>query len=440
MAASVFTCNARGSTVTNCVFIAKVLKTDSASCLKLQSVQHVRHYHIQKHNSSRLLAGKAGRCMLQPKWMRSGTLGMAALRLSSTTAETGTSLSETILEKIPEPPVPPPPVLDVASEAAQAVGTEPSFVSLGLGGWSPIGLVQHCLEFLHVDCGLPWWGSIVVGTVVVRVLMFPLVIAAQRNSAKMNNNLPQLQVLQLKMTEARQMGNAMEAARYAQELSAFMKEKEINPFKNMLVPLAQAPLFISFFIGLRRMANVPVESMMTGGLFWFTDLTVPDQYYLLPIITSCTMLLTIEIGADSARLQAANMGMMKYVLRALPICVFPFTINFPGAILCYWVSSNFISLLQVAFLRIPAVRAYFKIEPLITFSPETLPMKPKGFVKGFKESWRNVQITKELEDRQRFDEVQFQKAGRGPIVKTYKHDPTRVIPSVNNKHVAAKKR
>lgn len=426
--------------MTNCVFITNILKGESASCLKLQAIPHARHYHIQRNISSRFLAGKEGRCLLQPKWTRSGVLGMAALRLSSTTTETGTSSAQTILEKIPDPPVPPPSVLDVASEAAQTVGAEPSFVSLGLGGWSPIGLVQHCLEFLHVDCGFPWWGAIVTGTIVVRILLFPLVITAQRNAAKMNNHLPQLQVLQLKMTEARQMGNAIEAARYAQELSVFMKEKEINPFKNMLVPLAQAPLFISFFIGLRRMANVPVESMMTGGLFWFTDLTVPDQYYLLPIITSCTMLLTIEIGADSARMQSANMGMMKYVLRALPVIVLPFTINFPGAILCYWASSNFISLIQVAFLRIPAVRTYFKIEPLTTFKPETLPVKPKGFVKGLKESWRNVQITKELEDRQRFDELQFQKAGRGPIVKTYKHDPTRVIPSASNQHVAAKKR
>jgi YidC/Oxa1 family membrane protein insertase len=40
--------------------------------------------------------------------------------------------------------------------------------------------------------------------------MFPLVIKAQRNAAKMTNNMPQLQVLQQKLTDARQAGNAME--------------------------------------------------------------------------------------------------------------------------------------------------------------------------------------------------------------------------------------
>jgi len=48
------------------------------------------------------------------------------------------------------------------------------------------------------------------GTAVVRLLIFPLVIVAQRNAANMSINLPQLQTLQLKMTEARQSGNQLE--------------------------------------------------------------------------------------------------------------------------------------------------------------------------------------------------------------------------------------
>lgn len=76
---------------------------------------------------------------------------------------------------------------------------------------------------------------------------------------------------------------------------------------------------------------------------------------------------------------------MKYVLRALPLFIVPFTVNFPGAILCYWVSTNFISLLQVGFLRIPAVREYFRIEALVTHNPDKLPVKTKGFTEGIKD-------------------------------------------------------
>ncbi|KAF4532115.1 hypothetical protein B566_EDAN004120 [Ephemera danica] len=344
------------------------------------------------------------------------------LDLSQTTAT-----PSSILDTIPEPPSLP--VAEV-TEVLNAAG-EATFASIGLGGWTPVGIVQNCMEYLHIACDLPWWTSIMIGTLCVRIIIFPLVIMAQRNAAKMNNNLPQLQVLQMKMTEARQSGNQLEAARYAQEMMLFMKEKDLSPFRNVL-----APLFISFFLGLRRMANVPVESMKEGGLFWFTDLTVPDQYFLLPILTSATMWLTIEIGTDTARLSASNMQTMKYVLRAMPLVILPFTINFPGAILCYWVSTNFISLLQVGFLRIPAVREYFKIDKLIVHNPDSLPQKNKGFVKGFRESWTNMKITKELEDRQRFDEIQFQKSGRGPVPKTYKYDPTRQTRDA----IAAKKR
>jgi YidC/Oxa1 family membrane protein insertase len=216
-------------------------------------------------------------------------------------------------------------------------------------------------------------------------MIFPLVIMAQRNAAKMNNNMPQMQVLQMKMSEARQSGNAIESARYAQEMVQFMREKELNPLKNILVPLAQMPLFISFFVGLRGMANCPVDSMRTGGMMWFTDLTVPDQFYLLPMITSATMYLTIELGTDSARLSSQNLQTMKYVLRALPLFILPFTVNFPGAILCYWTCSNFISLAQVGFLKIPRVRQFFKIDKMIIIKPDAMPAKKKGFVEGIKE-------------------------------------------------------
>lgn len=204
------------------------------------------------------------------------------------------------------------------------------------------------MEYLHVTLDIPWWGAIMIGTICVRVIILPLVIMSQRNAAKMANNMPQMQVLQMKMTEARQAGNPVESARYAQEMMTFMKSKNLNPLKNMIVPLAQAPVFVSFFIGLRQMANAPVESLRDGGLFWFTDLTMPDQFFLLPLLTSATLYLTIEVGTDGAKLAAQNMQTMRYVLRAMPIIIFPFTMNFPGLILCYWACSNFISLVQVS--------------------------------------------------------------------------------------------
>ncbi|KAJ8922157.1 hypothetical protein NQ315_004092 [Exocentrus adspersus] len=332
------------------------------------------------------------------------------------------------VDSIPEPP----PVPDIAQEIVNQVNAlgEPTFASLGLGGYSPVGLAQMCFEYVHVT----------LGTLIIRILLFPLVVIAQRNAARMNNYLPQMQALQLKMTEARQTGNQIDAARYSQELMVFMKEKNLNPLKNMIVPLVQAPVFVSFFMALRQMCNAPVESLTTGGLWWFTDLTLPDQYFLMPIITSATLYATIELGTDSAKLSSQNMQLMKYVLRGMPLVILPFTINFPGAILVYWVSTNFISLIQVGILRIPTVRDYFNIEPMQKFNPENLPIKPKGFREGLRDSWTNIKISKELEDRRRLDEMQFQRAGRGPIVKTYKYDPTKQTEPMKSAPISAKKR
>lgn len=62
-----------------------------------------------------------------------------------------------------------------------------------------------------------------------------------------------------------------------------------------LLCFQKMPVFLSVFIGLRQMANLPVDSMKTGGLYWFTDLTLPDPFYALPLMTMATFLLTIEV-------------------------------------------------------------------------------------------------------------------------------------------------
>lgn len=40
---------------------------------------------------------------------------------------------------------------------------EQTLQSAGLGSFTPVGLLQNALEFMHVSCGLPWWGAIIAG-------------------------------------------------------------------------------------------------------------------------------------------------------------------------------------------------------------------------------------------------------------------------------------
>lgn len=322
------------------------------------------------------------------------------------------------------PEIPDPPSIPEIIEQLPKIhpNGEIAFESLGLGGYTPIGLIQNALEWLHISANFPWWGTIVIATLIGRLAMFPLVINTQRHAAEMAKYMPLVQEKQQLLTEARQCGDHYQSAIYANELYVLMKEKGLSPFKSMRTALIQAPLFISFFLSLREMANLPVESFKTGGLWWFTDLTLPDPYYILPVVMGITLVAIIEVGTDTAALHT-SMGNAKYMLRCAPIIVVPLALSFPSAILCYWTMTNFFSLLQVAVLRIPYVRQTLKLPAKV--KPVSTMTGKKPFLKGLKESWENMKVTKQFADRERSDSMQFQSAARAPIVKTYKFNPTK---------------
>ena len=59
------------------------------------------------------------------------------------------------------------------------------------------------------------------------------------------------------------------------------------------------------------MANCPVDSMKTGGFAWFTDLTVADPTYILPILTSVTLFIQFYLGVEYGTKISASKGMGK---------------------------------------------------------------------------------------------------------------------------------
>lgn len=178
---------------------------------------------------------------------------------------------------------------------SQQATSEVSIAALNLGSnYTPIGWCIHYLDLLHSV--FPWWGAIAIGTVILRLSMFPLVISTQRNATKLNELLPQQAILKEKMNQARAVGDNVEFAKLANESHTLFKRHNINPIKSMLAPLAQLPVFLTFFLTLRRCADYPVESFKTGGLAWFSDLSIPDPYLALPLITSLTLWATLEIS------------------------------------------------------------------------------------------------------------------------------------------------
>ena len=80
--------------------------------------------------------------------------------------------------------------------------------------------------------------------------------------------------------------------------------------------------------------------MTTGGLFWFTDLTEVDPYYILPLLTSSTLFLQLKLGADG--LSSDAMGKYgKIFMTAMPGILFLFTMNFPAVCMVYFGFNDF---------------------------------------------------------------------------------------------------
>ena len=173
----------------------------------------------------------------------------------------------------------------------------------------------------------------------MRLLVSPLAVIAQKNMVLLNNNSPKMQEIQNRMTEARQRGDMLESAKVGSELQSFMKTRGINPLKNMLPIMAQAPIFMAMFLGIRGMANLPLESMLTGGILWFKDLTIPDQYYLMPLFISTTTFLQFHLGADGAMMTGKS-PLIKVMKYGIPVIMLAFTVNFPSVWFCFQFVTN----------------------------------------------------------------------------------------------------
>ncbi|XP_065520438.1 mitochondrial inner membrane protein OXA1L-like [Lathamus discolor] len=184
--------------------------------------------------------------------------------------------------------------------APQAMGPglpEVRLEELGLGAFTPVGLVQNFLQYLHLDLGLPWWGAIAAGTLCVRVALLPLLVRAQREAALLALHSPRLQQLSKGLAQARRGSDQREVARAYSELVGYQRRHNLNPLRGFLVPLIQTPLFVSFFLALQKMAAAPVPGLQWGGLAWFPDLTAPDPFYVLPVLVAASMGLVLEGGS-----------------------------------------------------------------------------------------------------------------------------------------------
>ncbi|XP_070810897.1 mitochondrial inner membrane protein OXA1L-like [Pituophis catenifer annectens] len=337
-----------------------------------------------------------------------------AVRCQSTAAVAGIQVAQGVSAPPLEELLP----LEELSQVLQ----EPTLAELGLESYTPVGFILKFLESFHLDLGLPWWGAIVAGTVFIRCLVFPLIVKSQRDAIKLNNQVPQINALTARISEAKKTGNRLQFSQAIMDLEHFQKTHNINPLRGLITPFVQAPIFISFFFALRKMAECPVPSMQTGGLWWFMDLTAPDPYYILPVMASVTMWIVTEIGLQTGP-PNPHLDLMKKVFRVMPVVFLPFIISFPTAIFTYWLTSNLFSIMQILLFRLPAARAFFHIPESLKHNPKSLPPQ-EDFLKSIKEGWQNVQMAHQLDERQKYFKKQLDSKHKGSIHQTFSQTTT----------------
>jgi YidC/Oxa1 family membrane protein insertase len=113
---------------------------------------------------------------------------------------------------------------------------------------------------------------------------------------------------------------------YQDKLKKLFVENKVNPLRALSLPIIQLPIFIVIFMSLKDMGN-KFPGFSSGGALWFTDLSVPDPYFILPVLNAVSFLTMVEIGADG--MQTPQQAKMKMVMRGLALLMVPLTYNMP---------------------------------------------------------------------------------------------------------------
>ncbi len=187
--------------------------------------------------------------------------------------------------------------------------------------------LRAVLDWLHGTIGLPWAWSIIVLTVLVRMLLVPLTVRQIHSMQNMQRFAPQMKEIQKKYKGDRQKQN--------EELMKFYKEHGINPAASCLPMVAQIPVFIALYFVLRTFSNHPP----TGDLHWLGLVNIIDPAHagwgklLLVVYVVSQMSSTYFMSTTMDKMQ-------RNLMMALPLVFVTFILNFRTGLLLYWVTTN----------------------------------------------------------------------------------------------------
>ncbi|KAI5918844.1 60Kd inner membrane protein-domain-containing protein [Camillea tinctor] len=276
--------------------------------------------------------------------------------------------------------------------------------NLGLDfGWGPTSCCQWLLEHTYIYSGLPWWGTLVIVGILYRGIMFMPTLTGSKHQYLLQKAQSTPEFIRAKeaFNEAAYRSQdrfAMLQARAT--MSKITKESGAQmwrPFVGMLmIPFS----FGMFRLG-RAMAAIPVPSLETGGLAWFTDLTVPDPYFILPIASiAISVLMMKQLQSASVSRNPMQQSVNKMMTYVFPPLLFLGTAWLPAFLQWFFFVISVGSVAQSAATINPAVRRWMDLPPISALNAQASPSAavdaawkpptPRGLLNSAKKDMSNV--------------------------------------------------
>lgn len=187
------------------------------------------------------------------------------------------------------------------------------------------------LQHIHAILG-NWGWSIIVLTMLIKGLFFPLSAASYKSMARMRAVAPKLALLKEQHGDDRQ--------KMSQAMMELYKKEKINPLGGCLPILVQMPVFLSLYWVLLE----SVEMRQAPWILWITDLSIKDPFFILPIIMGATMFIQQRLNPTPPD------PMQAKVMKMMPIIFTFFFLWFPAGLVLYWVVNNTLSIAQQAYI------------------------------------------------------------------------------------------
>ncbi|NOX51214.1 MAG: membrane protein insertase YidC [Gammaproteobacteria bacterium] len=211
-------------------------------------------------------------------------------------------------------------------------------IDYGFLWWLAIPLF-HLLDWLH---GLVnnWGLAIILLTVIVKTLLYPLAAAGYKSMANMRRVAPAMKKLQERYSNDKE--------KLSREMMALYKKEGANPLGGCLPMLLPMPIFLALYWVLFE----SVELRQAPFFLWIEDLAVMDPFFVLPL----------AMGASMYWMQSLNpqMGdpMQVKMMKMMPIMFTVLFLFFPAGLVLYWLVNNVLSIGQQQYVYKQAEKAY----------------------------------------------------------------------------------